>query len=126
MKLSGQEQLLNMSVTNFRSIFLISLILHISSKDRLEDERIAMLRLQILRFGFGMIIGIIFFMELGNQITNKYFIQWIIGILGVQVIYYEMFRNSNLLDYLSNKRLIYAVLYLVITASLVHLNIWLW
>ncbi len=70
-------------------------------------------------------------MELGkvmgnNPETYKYFIQWVIGILGVQVVYYELFQNGHLLDFLSTRKVLYILLYLIITVGLVNLHIWLW
>jgi len=131
MKLTETQTVFDISLVGFRTLFLISVILHLASKTRVEDERVKLLRLQILRFGYALIVGIILMMEIGkvlgdNHEIYKNFIQWIISILSVQVIYYELFQKTSLADFLSSHKFYYFLFYLIIAGGLVNLNFWLW
>jgi hypothetical protein len=125
------NRLFGLSYDHLKPIFLFSLLLINAAKSKTEDERMSQIRLQITRFGYSFMIGIlalILFAEAtgGNQVSKDLMFDWIISIVTTQVLIFEAIKSSKILDFFEKHQSMFQLLTVLIVVLLMQINQWLW
>jgi len=131
LKISNSNDFYGMTPNLMKVIFFFALLIFITSKNSFEDERTIELRLQIFRIGFGLLLGFISIFELSSVLNNnpdayKYFFHWVISILGFQALFFELSKNSNLIDFVERNHFLYKLATLITLLLMFFFSKWLW
>lgn len=131
LKFAEAKEILGFTSGFLKWFLLIALVVFISSKNKIEDERTMELQLQIIRIGFRYIVGIILLIEFAiarSQDYSRYQIlfYWLVSILGFQAVFLELLKNSNLIDLIEKNRFFYNLSFISTMLIIMFFNQWLW
>jgi hypothetical protein len=122
---------MHLSPKDYRFWFLVSFILIIFSKSKIEDERSSAIQLQLFRLGFRMLIVLIVLMEANASLFDNdkaygMFFHFVTAILGLIATLSELFLRTNLADLAEKHRGLYNVGLLAVMIVLLFVSKWLW
>lgn len=122
---------MSMHVELIEIIFFIGLLIVISSKDKIEDERIMLIRQQVWNHGYWMTIGFI----IGNVLLAKFhggipasgaILSMLTGIAIFQTVIFEVSKNGNLMDWIEQNKVKYYSSSALLLLSFYVFNQWFW
>jgi len=131
-KYSGAAEILNIKAEYIRFSFLLALFTIITAKNRIEDERITELNLQIFRISFGLVISAVMVMELframgDDQITYEGdFFNMVISGLSFHVLFQEISKYPSVTDFIEKHHDWYRLFMLLAIFGFFFMFRWLW
>lgn len=112
-------------------VMLFGLLLVLSAKEKIEDERILMIRQQVWNHGYWMTIGFLIAKILliniyGGSIGSAGTVSLLIGIAILQVIIFEASKKGELLDWMEKNRAKYLIMMILFLGVFYISNQWYW
>lgn len=122
---------MSMHLAIIQIIFLIALLIAISSKDKNEDERIIQIRRQVWNHGYWMTIGfiivqIILIKSYGGIASSDSILSILTGIAIFQIVIFEVSKNGNLMDWIEQNKFNYYMISGIMLLSFFVINQWFW
>jgi len=131
LKIQEISILFGISYDYLKPAFLISLLIINSAKSKAEDERMNQIRLQITRFGYSFIVGIIALLLLAeatssNQVSKDLMFDWVISIVATQVLIFEAITSVKIMDFFERYQTIFQMMAILFIVILLQINQWFW
>lgn len=131
LKISSSETIFDFTTSTIRIIYFLSLGMILLSKSKIEDERSQELKLQIIKFGYGMLMFLFFITELGavndrSVLRNNNLFFFFTSILGLQIVLFSTLNYTKVIDYIEKNKLKYRFAVASVLMTLFYLNKRLW
>lgn len=112
-------------------LILCGLLIIISSKQKIEDERTLLIRQQIWNHGYWLTLGFLIFKILltsiyGGSIGSADTVSLLIGIAIIQVIIFEVSKVRNLIDWIEEHDKLYLLFMIIFLLAFYIFNQWFW
>jgi len=104
----------------------------INAKSKTEDERTTQISLQINRFGYNFIVGVLALILLAeatsgrSQVSKDLIFDWVISIVTTQVLIYEAIKSSKIMDFFENHQNIFQLIAIILIVFLLQINQLFW
>jgi len=130
LKFSSVDSIFEISNKGFQLIYFSALIIIQFSRAKIEDERTEELKLQIMRFGYRMMLFSILLFSIASTKDVVFrvdiFFIYIISILGFQIVLYALLDyNAGIHVFRANKSL-YNLSCIILLVGLFYFNQWIW
>ena len=130
LKVAEEENVLFMTLRATQLILLISLIIYIMSKEKIEDERIDLLRLEISFSGYAGLLAIIILNEIELIFREEWeafdILSYAILFNIYLVVFYELVKRTNFIEWLEKRAFVNSIVNVVFIYTLVRFLKWLW